>query len=146
MNKRVDFARKIGLLWAGLVLGGTFIAAPAKFQAPTLSLPTALEIGRITFFCTGVAEFVLCFAYVFMLAKEKGQGWRWLAFWLPIAALIIQRAAIMPLLDARTLQVMKGENVPGSGLHVVYVVFEVVKFAALLWIGFLSQPKTEEEN
>ena len=37
------------LLWAGLTLGVAFLATPAKFLAPSLSLTVALDVGRQTF-------------------------------------------------------------------------------------------------
>ena len=36
-------------LWAGLVLGVSFVATPVKFLAPSLSLADALAVGRVTF-------------------------------------------------------------------------------------------------
>lgn len=37
------------LVWAGVVIGVSFLATPAKFLAPTLTLPVALYVGRHTF-------------------------------------------------------------------------------------------------
>jgi hypothetical protein len=39
----------IALLWCGLLLGVSFLATPAKFMAPSLSLVVALDVGRQTF-------------------------------------------------------------------------------------------------
>ena len=38
-------ATKLYLLWAGLAIGVAFLATPAKFLAPSLSLTVALELG-----------------------------------------------------------------------------------------------------
>jgi hypothetical protein len=37
------------MLWAGVLIGVSFLAAPAKFNAPGLSLPVAMQIGRQEF-------------------------------------------------------------------------------------------------
>lgn len=37
------------LLWIGFVLAISFMEAPLKFQAPSLTLPVALEIGYLVF-------------------------------------------------------------------------------------------------
>jgi hypothetical protein len=37
------------ILWLGLLLGVSFLATPAKFLAPSLALPVALDVGRHTF-------------------------------------------------------------------------------------------------
>ncbi len=47
-------------LWAGTVLGGSLIAAPAKFQAPSLTRAVALDVGRMQFYWLGIAEMALC--------------------------------------------------------------------------------------
>ena len=49
-----DIAGRVGLvivsiLWIGLLLGVSFLATPVKFQAPSLTLPVALDVGRQTF-------------------------------------------------------------------------------------------------
>jgi hypothetical protein len=36
-------------LWAGMLLGVSFIATPAKFLAPSLPLAQALDVGRSSF-------------------------------------------------------------------------------------------------
>jgi uncharacterized membrane protein len=37
------------ILWVGSVLGVSFIAAPTKFMASHLTMPVALEVGKVTF-------------------------------------------------------------------------------------------------
>jgi hypothetical protein len=33
------------MLWAGVLIGVSFLAAPAKFNAATLTLPVAMDVG-----------------------------------------------------------------------------------------------------
>lgn len=133
MKALSTLAPGILLLWAGLSLGGSLIATPAKFQAPSLSLATALEVSRATFQWMGVAEAALCAVLIVALFLRRGAGWR-LAL-VPIGLFAVQRLAVMPALDARTLAVIAGENVGESSLHGLYVVLEVGKFLALLVLG-----------
>lgn len=133
MKALSTLAPGILLLWAGLSLGGSLIATPAKFQAPSLSLATALEVGRATFQWMGVAEAALCAVLIVALFLRRGAGWR-LAL-VPIGLFAVQRLAVMQALDARTLAVIAGENVGESSLHGLYVVLEVGKFLALLVLG-----------
>ncbi|WP_299552593.1 hypothetical protein [uncultured Tateyamaria sp.] len=49
-------------VWAGIVIGGSLIAASAKFQVTTLSTPQFLEVERAQFHWVGVAEAALCAA------------------------------------------------------------------------------------
>lgn len=44
------------LLWAGVLIGVSFLAAPAKFAAPSLSLPVAMDVGRQEFGTLNLVE------------------------------------------------------------------------------------------
>jgi len=116
-------------LWAGAVLGGSLVAAPAKFQAKSLTLEVALDVGRAQFFWLGVTEAVLCLALLVSLVFLSGRRWIWALF--ATGLLALQRFVLMPPLDARTLQVIAGEPVPDSSLHTVFIVVEIIKFLLL---------------
>ena len=50
MNNRARIVISLLMaLWAGAIIGLSFIATPVKFQAPHLTTPVALEVGRYTF-------------------------------------------------------------------------------------------------
>lgn len=126
-------ASAIALIWAGLVIGGSLIAAPAKFSAPSLSLTTALEVGRAQFLAVGAGELIVCMLLVSALLVTRSTMWRLMAA--PIVVFAIQRLALMPALDARTVRIIAGENVGPSHLHVAFIVLEVVKVILLLAIA-----------
>ena len=126
----------LAFMWAGLSLGGTLIAAPAKFEAPNLPLPLALEVGRAQFFWVGIAEY--CLGLVMALLLLLGTGRRRFLFLIPLVLLIIQRAVLMPVLDAQTMNVIAGAPVPDRLLHRIYIVLEISKFLSLLVFGFRS--------
>lgn len=126
-------APAVALIWAGLTLGVAMIAAPAKFQAPSLTLTVALDVGRSQFLWGGLAEGALCLAFIVLLAQFGGIKWRWAV--IPIALLAIQRIAVMPPLDARTVQIIAGETLAPSYLHIVFIALEVAKIAALITVG-----------
>ena len=125
-----DLVPVLAFLWAGVALGGSLVAAPAKFRAPSLTRPVALEVGRAQFLWVGVTEAVLCAVLIVALIIGDSGGLRWLV--VPILVFGIQRLAIMPPLDSRTRRLIREERVGPSRLHQVYVVLEVVKFAALV--------------
>ena len=120
----------LALIWAGVVLGGSLIAAPAKFQAPSLDLPTALEVGRAQFFWIGVAEAALCAAAILTTLILPLRQWKWMAA--PIGLFAVQRLAVMPPLDARTVAVIGGAAPGETHLHLVFIVLEVLKVIALI--------------
>lgn len=120
----------IALVWAGVVVGGSVIATPAKFQAPSLTLPTALEVGRAQFLWVGVGEAVLCAAFLLSVALVGRIDWRMALA--PAVLLGVQRLLVMPMLDARTVRIIAGEDLAPSSLHIVYICVEAFKIIALL--------------
>ena len=128
-NHPYRFARGVFGIWAGVSLAGSLVAAPAKFQAESLTRTVALDVGRAQFHWLGITEALVCLVVVLSLLRGPRPKWRWPAVALGLLAL--QRLVIMPPLDARTLQVIAGETVAPNSLHVIYVVVEVVKFLVL---------------
>jgi hypothetical protein len=129
-------APAIALIWAGVALGVAMIAAPAKFQAPSLTLPVALDVGRAQFLWGGISEGVLCVAFVVALALFGGIKWRWAV--LPVVLYAIQRLVVMPPLDARTVQIIAGETLAPSNLHLVFITLEVAKIVVLIAVGVVG--------
>lgn len=127
------FGRGVALLWAGVLGGATFIATPAKFLAPELSLRVALQVGQATFRMVGWAELCLALAILVCLF-----AWRRATIWwlVPMALFAAQRLAVMPWLDARTEAVIAGRTAPGSGMHWIYIALEFVKLIVLIGLGF----------
>ncbi|KJS39416.1 MAG: hypothetical protein VR74_02205 [Hyphomonas sp. BRH_c22] len=57
----------LALVWAGVSLGGSLVAAPAKFRAPSLEVMTALEVGRAQFLWVGITEAIICAGIIALL-------------------------------------------------------------------------------
>lgn len=129
--------RNLYLVWAGIVLGVSLLATPAKFLAPDLSLTEALQVGRATFQVLAVTETVLLtLAFVLVLLKPPVSS-RSLLWPIVIAGvLLLQYAVLLPFLNLQTDQVMAGES-PGqsSFLHSSYIAVELLKLGLLLFLG-----------
>ena len=126
----------LALVWAGLVLGVSFVATPAKFQAPSLPLPIALDVGRHTFKTFGRVEMAL--AALLGLRAATSPPRRRLAL---VSGLIVLAQALWlwPRLDARTQKIIDGDAAStSSNLHLVYVACEGAKLATLLALGMAS--------
>lgn len=123
------------VLWLGTTLGGSLIVAPAKFTVDSLSLSTALEVGRAQFRWVAVAELVLSVGIVLATFLSKPLRLIWCA--LPIAIFALQWLAVMPALDERTAHIIAGENVGDSHLHGIYVVAEISKCVFLALAAFM---------
>lgn len=146
MNRSVTIDRlgpKLLLIWAGVALGVAFVATPAKFLAPSLSLPVALDVGRHTFAIYDRLELA-------MLAGLLGLGvWsqdrrRWYGLLLlPVAVVLAEALWLLPALDLRVSAILAGRPANNSSsLHTIYIAADAVKILALLAAGLRgAQPR-----
>ncbi|MEM7537183.1 MAG: hypothetical protein AAF639_33730 [Chloroflexota bacterium] len=126
------------LLWTGFILAISFMEAPLKFQAPSLTLAVGLEIGYLVFHALNGVEIV--FAAVILLVTLTAQ---WLQplrrlTWLVMLVLVAQTILLYTALDARTLAIINGETVPEAPYHLIYIGMEVVKLLLLLRLTHLQ--------
>ena len=122
-------------LWAGLVIGVSFVATPVKFLAPSLSLTDALAVGRVTFEALKWIECVAVVALgtsIWIAAPRR----RELALLGSVALILLcQYAWMLPILDARVQTIIDGQSLPPSSLHWIYTVLESMKVALLVVVG-----------
>lgn len=125
-------AAQLALLWAGVCIGVAFVATPAKFLATTLSLPTALEVGRQTFRVYNRMELCLG-ALALALAWASFARWRRvLSFAVPIAIVLAETVWLLPALDARVDLLQLGGEPRPSRLHLLYIGLEALKIVVLI--------------
>jgi len=125
----------IALLWLGLLLGVSFLATPAKFLAPSLTLPVALDVGRHTFALFNKIEWILSIGLLFtMLVGARA--------WLGVAAAVTAAAAVLaetvwllPFLDQRVGMIIAGQPPPASSHHYLYIAVELLKLVALVVVA-----------
>jgi hypothetical protein len=121
----------IVLLWLGTLLGVSFLATPAKFLAPSLTLPVALDVGRQTFAVLNKLEWLYLILALFIVASA---GRRRAVVLLGFVALVIvaQTFWMLPALDTRVGMIIAGELPPPSPLHGLYIGAEIAKLIALV--------------
>lgn len=118
-------------VWVGAAMSGNLIAAPAKFQAPSLTLPVALDVGRMQFLWIGVFEAfcALTIAILLFLSRQKPS----LPLFATLCVFGAQRLWLLPVLDERTLLIIAGHPVEESSMHLLYVGAELLKITFLIW-------------
>jgi hypothetical protein len=123
------------LLWAGMVIGVSGLATPAKFSAQSLSLPVALDVGRVTFHLFSRIEWGL--AAILILAALTANLPCLLLLPIGFVAVVVALQAIwlLPALDAAVAITITGGTPPASAHHIWYIVTEAAKLVALLAIG-----------
>lgn len=128
-------------LWLGLIVGISLIEAPLKFQAPGITVPLGLGIGRLVFAAMNVVEAALAVLLVVAaLASRAPRAERILSVVLT-AVLAVKALVIRPMMHATTDAVIAGESEGGSSLHYLYIAADgllIVLLVALLWLAARS--------
>lgn len=120
------------LVWLGMVLGISFLETPLKFQAPGITIPLGLGIGRLVFRALNAVEVLLVvITTVALLASSPGVA-AWVLVIVLWVLLGVQVVVVRRSLDRRTAQVIAGADLPRSRQHLAYVGLEVVKAGALI--------------
>lgn len=135
MNKWYPVRYMSTLIWIGFLLGISFLEAPLKFQAPSVTLPIGLEIGQLVFGALNKVEWILflclMLSLIFANATRKSKT---LTVLLGVI-LLFQTFYLLPTLDERATLIISGYNPPPSNVHFYYVGLEVVK---LLLLGYAT--------
>ena len=128
----------IPFIWFGALGAISFMEAPLKFTAPNINLPLGLGIGRIVFQTLNKIEIILAILLVlsFFFARPKGKSWIY-CYGVIAVLLLLETVWLLPVLDARAEQVINGTASPNSNTHVVYIVFDAIKFIALFVLGVI---------
>lgn len=125
-------------LWLGLLLGVSFLATPVKFAAPTLTLPVALDVGRVTFALFSKVEWAMAVLVACSLLAAGLRPVPALLFALLFSLLTLQSFWLLPILDARIAAVIAGTPSQSTSHHVTYIVVESGKAVLLLSLAVLG--------
>lgn len=128
-------------LWLGVLVGISLIEAPLKFQAPGITVPLGLGIGRLVFFAMNIVEAAI--ALVLMAAMFLGRASR--AEWMLGAASAVLLAAkalvVRPLMQATTDAVIAGDSAGGSGMHYLYIAADGMLIVLLITLVAVTARK-----
>lgn len=129
--------------WIGFVCAISFLEAWLKFQAPGVTLPIGLGIGRLVFGALNKVEWV--FAIVVcasaILHGRPVFTTAHITLALIVVILVLQTAWLLPALDVRAEQYIQQQPVMPSNLHFWFVGAEVLKVTGLFItaISFFKQ-------
>lgn len=123
----------IGIFWLGTLIGVSFLATPVKFQAQSLDLPAALEVGRVTFALFAKLEWVLGILLILTASLARVSRGFWLGIGGLLLILTLEGVWLLPVLDTRVGQILDGGTLSESAHHLFFIAADFLK--ALLLFG-----------
>lgn len=128
----------VPFIWFGMICAISFMEAPLKFQAPGITLPLGLSVGRLIFFVLNKVEIVLAAIFFLSVLRARPQSRAAvLTFGCIVIILVAETVWLLPVLDVRAEQVIAGTAEPFSNLHLFYIAFDAVKLILLFVLGTL---------
>jgi len=116
----VDIAHLlVPVLWLGLLIGVSFIATPAKFVATSLTLPIAVDVGRVTVALFNEIEWGMFALLVIAIVLSGPSPFASGATVVIGICLILQPIWLLPVMNGRIADIVAGGTPPrsSSALH-----------------------------
>ena len=132
-----EFTVIISLIWAGMILGISFLEAWIKFHAPTLTKAVGLDVGRTVFRGFHNVQLVLALLLVITVILANPLHHIWLLTLVALIILAVQMIVLFPRLNKRTTAIIAGQLLPVSYTHTCYGILEIIKLIDLFFIGWL---------
>src|SRR5215212_5959074 len=90
----------VPFVWFGMVAAISFMEAPLKFQAPGITIPLGLGIGRLVFWTLNKIEIFLAITmFVLLLLNKPRTRFAPIALALVAVILLLETVWLLPLLD-----------------------------------------------
>lgn len=142
MLSKITFALKspawICFTWFGMTAGVSLLATPARFSAPLMTRPVALDVGAVVFAVLNKAEFV-ALILLLIVVRVSGVAARWWAVCGVLTLILVAQSAwLLPELTARAGMVASGIEPPPSIAHAAYSTLELTKLALLFASGVIA--------
>jgi hypothetical protein len=142
--KYIDLFILLVLIWAGMILGISFLEAPVKFTAPSLTMPVALDVGRHVFGAFNKVEIVFATLLVILSIAARMPLKITMFAGIVVLLLLLQCFWLLPVLDARAIIIIAGGIPEGGTPHIWYIIFDLTKLTALICAGMLSINKKSQ--
>ncbi|MBL0330615.1 MAG: hypothetical protein IPP64_14625 [Bacteroidetes bacterium] len=122
-------------IWSGMLLGISFLEAPVKFTAPSLTLPVGLDVGRHVFQAFNKVEIVFGTLLFVLVIRSQLSLLNKLLFVLIALFLVLECVWLLPVLDERALVIIAGGVPENESPHNWYILFDALKLVALFILG-----------
>ncbi|QIM19807.1 hypothetical protein G7066_11740 [Leucobacter coleopterorum] len=129
------------VLWFGMIAAISFIEAPLKFQAPGITIPLGLGIGRLVFATLNIVEGVILLALTllsFWPESARIAGSRLLVWFGVVCVFAAKVAFVRPPLNTRTDEVLAGAAPGQSPWHYIYIVCDAATMVLVLVLAVMA--------
>jgi hypothetical protein len=126
----------ISLVWLGMILGISFLEAPLKFMAPSVTPEIGLGIGRQVFGVFNKIECAMALAMIILIVICRQKDRLIIPMGVVWSALALQTFWLLPVLYTRVELILQGQTPAPSPVHSIYVILEISKAVALAVYGF----------
>ncbi|MBO9673757.1 MAG: hypothetical protein J7577_09970 [Sphingobacteriaceae bacterium] len=134
------------IFWAGLLAGISFLETPLKFQAPGITVPLGLGIGQQVFQVLNKVEIVLLLIILACSLPAPLNHIRSILLFVLTILVTTDTFWLLPLLDERTTLILAGNAPTKSYGHVLYIIFDVIKFLFLAILGYSNLKSLSHEK
>lgn len=124
--------------WFGMTAGVSILSTLARFAAPSMTRPVAIDVGRVTFAALNKAELVALLLLLIVI-RVSGRAAQWWVVGGILALIVIAQSVwLLPELSSRAAMVTAGVEPPASYVHGAYSVLELLKLGILFVTGFVA--------
>lgn len=138
MKKASAYSFIITFIWFGFVCAISFMEAPVKFTAPLLTREAGLDVGRIVFGTLNKVEIAFSLLSIVFLYTGSFNNRIKFIFLSILLILSAQSIWLLPELNDRALIIISGNEPAGSGVHIIYIILEIIKIIGLFYLGLLQ--------
>lgn len=128
----------MALLWAGMIIGISFLESWVKFRAPSLTRPIGLDVGRTVFRMFHRVQNIIFILIVCMSLVAQISMIDWVILCGITLILCAQYLWLLPKLNDRIDIILAGGCPASSSIHAWYGIFEFIKFILLIVMGVAS--------
>ena len=122
----------IPAVWLGMVVAISFLEAPLKFQAPGITIPLGLGIGRLVFTALNIAEISLLVATTLVLVWPRASRPFWVVTGMLWLVTLVKIVVVRPPLNARSDIIVAGGDPGDSLLHYLYIGLDAIGVVLLI--------------
>lgn len=127
----------IAFLWAGMIIGISFLESWVKFRAPTLTKSIGLDVGRTVFSYFHKVQHGLAVLILLLIISVNASNASYCVLAGILSLLFIQSIFLLPILNERVSIILAGKTPAPSRVHAYFGMAEITKLALLIAFGVM---------